>query len=131
SALALPDEPLYGVKRAVEDAQLLVASGAAKERLMTRFEQRRRDEVNILLTMRRDTAIAFHGTIQAFQPEGWEVSGLYLHVDRATTIAGTPIVGGRAYVQGRTQGGQLFASAISVAPGSGPLASPTARPTTT
>jgi uncharacterized membrane protein YgcG len=131
SALALPDEPLYGVKRAVEDAQLLVASSAQKDQLVARFEQRRRDEVNLLLAMRRDAAIAFEGTIESIQPDGLDISGLYLHVDRATVISGTPIVGSRARVQGYTQGGRLFAAFVNVEPGSGPTMIPAAQPTAT
>ena len=45
SASALPSEPLYGVKRAVEDARLLVAAGSEKEQLAASFGQRRRDEI--------------------------------------------------------------------------------------
>jgi uncharacterized membrane protein YgcG len=129
SAVALPDEPLYGVKRAVEDAQLLVASTAQKGQLAARFEQRRRDEVNMLLAMRRDSAIAFEGTIDSIQPDGLDVSGLYLHIDRATTIAGTPAVGARARVQGRARDGQLFATFVSVEPGGDPQHIPPAQPT--
>jgi uncharacterized membrane protein YgcG len=131
SALALPDEPLYGVKRAVEDAQLLVAAGVQKEQLVERFEQRRRDEVNMLLAMRRDATITFDGAIESVQPDGLDISGLYLHVDRATVISGAPIVGRSARVQGYTRGGQLFATFISVEPSSGPIIIPTAQPTAT
>jgi uncharacterized membrane protein YgcG len=129
SASALPSEPLYGVKRAVEDVQLLVAAGAQKDQLAASFGQRRRDEINLLLVMRRDTAIAFEGTIEIIQPNGWEVSGLYIYFDPATTIAGTPAVGSHARIQGHTRAGQLHADSISVEPGGSPIASPTATVT--
>ena len=135
SASALPSEPLYGVKRAVEDARLLVATGAEKEQLVASFGQRRRDEINLLLTMRRDTMIAFEGTIELIRPNGWEVAGLYIYLDRATTIAGTPLLGSHARIQGHTEAGRLLADMISIEPGSNAILSPTvtatARPSAT
>jgi len=135
SASALPSEPLYGVKRAVEDARLLVATGAEKEQLVASFGQRRRDEINLLLTMRRDTMIAFEGTIELIRPNGWEVAGLYIYLDRATTITGTPVLGSHARIQGHTEAGRLLADMISIEPGSNAILSPTvtatARPSAT
>jgi uncharacterized membrane protein YgcG len=129
SASALPSEPLYGVKRAVEDARLLVADGAEKEQLAASFGQRRRDEIYQLLARRRDTAIAFEGTIEIIQPNGWEISGLYIYLDHATTIAGKPVVGGHARIQGHTEAGRLLADSINIEPSSNSILSPTATAT--
>ena len=129
SATALPDEPLYSVKRTVEDARLLLSSGAERAELTTNFEQRRREEITVLLASQRAAAIEFEGPIQALKPDSWIIDGLTVQIDRATSITGTPFVGWRAQVQGRTAGGQLFATSIDVEPGSGPLPTPTASPT--
>jgi hypothetical protein len=129
SATALPDEPLYSVKRTVEDARLLLSSGAERAELATSFEQRRRDEITVLLASQRAATIEFEGPIQALKPDSWIVDGLTVHLDWAPSITGTPFVGWRAHVRGRTAGGQLFATSLEIEPGSGPLPTPTASPT--
>jgi hypothetical protein len=135
SAAALPDEPLYPIKRVVEDVQLLVVSGAEQEQLAMRFELRRRAEISALLAQQRTATVAFAGAIDSIQPDRWVIGGLPVRVDGATSVSGTPLVGWRAHVQGRIQGAELFATSISVEPGSGPLptatATATAEPTDT
>lgn len=128
SASALPNEALYPVKRAVEDTQLLLA-GADRETLATRFEQRRRDEVTALLADGHSAAVEFEGIIEAIQPDQWVISGLTTRVGQSTPVAGIPQIGARARVQGRTDGGVLVATFITVEPGALPAAAPTATAT--
>jgi hypothetical protein len=126
---ALPNDPLYSVKRGVEDARLLLASQAERASLARQFEQRRRDEVARLLDDRGTAAVAFDGQLQELQPGRWIVSGLMVRLDPATAVTGTPGIDARLHVQGHTENGQLHATSIQIEPGTGLLL--TATPTVT
>ena len=129
SDAALPSQPLYPVKRAVEDVRLLFAGGAARSELDGRFAQRRRDEIGELLAERDAATVEFEGTIESTRPDGLDISGLYVHLDGGTRVSGKPLVGWRARVRGRTEAGQLIASSVEVEPNSGPPPTPTHAPT--
>jgi uncharacterized membrane protein YgcG len=129
SASALPNQTLYPVKRAVEDVQLMLAAGTARSELVGRFEQRRRDEVRALIADGEAAAVAFDGSLDAIQGDRWMVSGVVIRVTPATRISGTPMIGWRVNVQGRTASGQFSATSIDIVPNSGPP--PTATPTHT
>src|SRR5512135_2112530 len=75
SGSALPGDPLYSLKRAVENVQLNSASSPTQQQeLRQEFEQRRRDEANELLDARRESEVKFNGTIEVIQPNAWIVS---------------------------------------------------------
>ena len=127
SASALPGDPLYGVKRAVENLRLSLATDTAHGTLSAQFGQERLDEVAALLDAGREAEVEFEGAIESIQPEAWLVAGLVVRVNSATRIAGDPQVGLRAGVQGRTLDGMLIATSITVEPGEPPEPAP--RPT--
>ncbi|HLF24875.1 MAG TPA: DUF5666 domain-containing protein [Anaerolineae bacterium] len=128
SASALPGDPLYGVKRIVENTRLTLASDpAARGQLAAQFDQERIDEIGALLSAGREAEVEFSGVIESVQAGAWVVAGLPVSIDDHTRIAGEPYVGLRAQVRGRTVDGLLIALAITVEPGAGPT--PTPRPT--
>ncbi|HSD83154.1 MAG TPA: DUF5666 domain-containing protein, partial [Anaerolineae bacterium] len=115
SSSALPGDPLYGLKRTVESTQLsLSGSAAARESLADQFAQRRRDEVNQLLSAGRPSEVEFTGTIEALQPKAWIVSGLVVQIEADTQIRGTPQINRWAEVRGVTGPNGLRASSITI-----------------
>lgn len=130
SGSALPGEPLYSVKRVVEDTRLLLVPQAGRPGLAAQFEQRRRDEIVRLLSERRAASVAFDAPIEAIQSGQWTIGGLPVRIDQATALFGTPGLGARAHVQGRTENGQLFATLIQIEAGTGvpPPPTPSAMP---
>jgi hypothetical protein len=132
SASALPGDPLYGVKRAVENARLSLASSlSGRGALAAQFEQERISEIAALLDAGREAEVEFTGIIESIQPDAWLVAGLVVRTNEGTRIDGSPQVGLRAQVQGRTLDGMLIATAIVVEPGAGPTPEPEPRPTAT
>jgi hypothetical protein len=115
SGSALPGDPLYGLKRTVEDVQLNTASSpAARQELQQEFEQRRIDETNKLLDVGRQSEVEFTGTIEAMQPNAWIVSGLVVQLGPDTQIVGTPQINRMAEIRGVTGPNGLRASSISI-----------------
>jgi hypothetical protein len=115
SGSALPGDPLYGLKRTVENAQLnFSGSTAARESLADQFAQRRRDEVNQLLSAGRPGEVEFTGPIEAMQPAVWIVSNVVVQIDANTQIDGTPQINRLAEVRGVTGPTGLRAAAISI-----------------
>lgn len=132
SGSALPGDPLYGLKRAVENAQLnLSGSASARESLADQFAQRRRDEVNQLLSAGRPGEVEFTGTIEALQPEAWIVSGLVVQLAADTQISGTPQINRVAEVRGVIGPHGLRASSISIASSGEPAITPEPEATPT
>ena len=132
SGSALPGDPLYGLKRTVENVRLNSASSPTqRQELRQEFDQRRRDEANELLDARRESAVEFTGTIEVIQPNAWIVSGLVVQVDANTQIAGTPQINRVAEVHGMTGPNGLRASSISIEPSDEPTITPTPRATET
>jgi hypothetical protein len=122
SASALPGDPLYGVKRLVENARLSLASDRAT--LAAQFDQERVRETQALLSVGREAEVEFGGVIESIQPRAWVVAGLPVGIDATTRIDGEPQVGLRAQVRGRTAGGMLTAASIAVERGEQPTPVP-------
>jgi cell division septation protein DedD len=115
SGSALPGDPLYGVKRTVENVRLsLTTDNAARAALTGQFEGIRRDEANALLDAGRETEVEFSGAIQSIQPKAWVVSGLVVQLDNTTKINGEPKIDRRAQVDGRTGPNGLWAKEITI-----------------
>jgi cell division septation protein DedD len=115
SGSALPGDPLYGLKRTVEDVRLQSASSPAQhEALQREFEQRRVNETNQLLDAGREGEVEFTGTIEEIQTKAWIVSSLVVQVDANTAIVGTPQINRVAEVHGVTGPGGLRATSISI-----------------
>ncbi|HKZ84705.1 MAG TPA: DUF5666 domain-containing protein [Anaerolineae bacterium] len=127
SASALPGDPLYGVKRTVENALLSISSDPAT--LAAQFERERVDEVVALLAAGREAEVEFSGVIESIQPNVWVVSGVPVAIDGRTGVEGDPQIGRRAQVRGRTRNGLLVAASIVVEAGAEPAPEPTVEPT--
>jgi hypothetical protein len=115
SGSSLPGDPLYGIKRTVENVQLSTSgSPVVREELQREFEQRRRDEANQLLDAGRESEVELTGPIESIQPNSWIVGGLAIAVDAHTSIVGTPQLNRLAEIKGVTGPGGLRASAITI-----------------
>ncbi len=126
SGSALPGDPLYGVKRAVENVRLSLAPDtASRDALTAQFYRERIDETTALLTAGQEAEVEFSAIIESIQPDTWVVTGLAVQVDGATHIDGVPLVSRRAQVRGRTVDGVLIATSISVEPSGEPAPSAT------
>ncbi len=98
---ALPGDLLYGIKLAVEDAQLaLVPQPAGRQELAAEFEARRIEEAQDLLASRREATVAFTGDIQVISGERWVVGGVPVQV--ADSLGSTFSLGQRVRVTGRS-----------------------------
>ncbi len=132
SGSALPGDPLYGLKRTVEDVRLnATGSPTQRQELQREFEQRRRDETDELLSARREGEVDFTGTIEAIQPGAWIVSSLVVQLDAHTQIVGTPQIDRVAEVRGATGPRGLRASSISIESSGEPAITPTPGTTET
>ena len=115
SGSALPGDPLYGLKRTVEDVRLNTASSpAVRQVLQHEFEQRRIDETNELIDARRQSEVEFAGKIEGIQPNTWIVSGLAVQIEANTQIVGTPQINRMAEIHGVTGLQGLRASSITI-----------------
>jgi hypothetical protein len=124
SGAALPGDPLYGVKRAVERAQIVLAPN--DDTLLREFEQRRREEVGALLAADRLAEVEFSGVIESISGEVWKIAGFTVRVSSTTQIDGPAAIGARARVHGRTDRREVQAVTVSIDAASVP---PTATPT--
>ena len=132
SGSALPGDPLYPLKRTVENARLaFTADAAARTALRAEFETQRRLEASALLEARREIEVEFSGPIESIQANAWVVAGLVVRIDGATQISGTPQLDRWVTVRGRTQRTGLRALAITIQPGDDPTSVPTVLPTIT
>src|SRR5512139_1112593 len=101
SGSALPGDPLYGLKRTVEDVRLNTASSLTqRQELQREFEQRRLNETDALLNAGREGEVEFAGTIEVIQPDAWIVSSLVVQLDANTQVSGTPQIDRVAEVRG-------------------------------
>ncbi len=104
SARSLPDDPLYGLKRAAEVLQLdLTFDPAKKQALEDVYYQRRIDETESLLTSRRAAQVKFSGLVEAPFSDGWLVSGIRVIVTAQTEVDGEILPGMHVEVEGFTQ----------------------------
>ena len=140
SASALPGDPLYGLKRAVENVRLSLASDPVA--LAAQFDQERRDEIELLVAAGRPAQVEFRGIIESMGPDIWTIAGIPVGVDSGTQIIGFPEIGRMAGVRGLVANGQLTATSIRVegeessptptpTPGATPTPEPTETPTPT
>ncbi len=113
SGSALPGDPLYGLKRTVENARLtFTIDSAARTALQAQFERQRRIETNALLDAGRETEVQFSGPIESIQPDAWVIGGLVVRIDAQTQISGQPQIDRLADVRGLT--GRTGLRALSI-----------------
>src|SRR5579859_1400498 len=121
SAQSLPGDALYGVKRSVEDTQLLLAPDEqARARLQSEFDARRVHEVLAVAGEHRQVAVDFTGTLisrDGPQLQNWLVSGVAVLVSPQTPVDGVPAAGAQVRVLGKVQSsGVVLAQHVSVLP---------------
>jgi len=131
----LPGGPLYPIKRLGEEMVLrLPQSGDTRDSRFMEFEERRRDEVYLLLDHRLEARVAFKGEVEALSADQIVVDGISLQVTDRTQIEGPVAVGAQVLAVARTvRDGSLIAEKIGVQEPAPPTAtpSPTGTPTTT
>jgi hypothetical protein len=134
SAKALPGDLLYPIKTTGERIQWFVARDPVQRTALEQeFSNRRRQEAQAVVVQgRRVNSLPLDGTLEAFDDTHWTVSGLYLTLDPAVDIIGTPVVGARVHGVLRAPGdGRLlviYAEAEAPAEGGAPM--PVASPPT-
>ncbi len=131
SGSSLPGDPLYGLKRAVENVRLSVADTASRGALAAQFERTRIDETEALVEAGRSTKVEFVGTIKSMQSDTWLVDKVTVQVNPATRIEGEPAIGRRAQVEGITSPNGLQATSIKIETGNEPTPESTPKPTAT
>ena len=103
SAQSLPGDQLYGIKRAAEDAQILLAPTQAQPQLQEQFAEERVREVEAVTARGRAAPVEFEGQIQSLAGGRWVVSGITVIVSAGTRIEGAPAVGALVQVKGESQ----------------------------
>lgn len=130
SAHSLPGDPLYPVKRAAEQVQLLLTfDPTAKASLRSRFQERRQAEVEAVVAQGRQVEVELPGRIQSLSETIWWVGGYRVILGADTVVEGEPAVGLMADVDALAQAdGSLLARRITV---EGPRPKAPLRPTAT
>jgi len=134
SASSIPGEPLYGTKRFAENIQLVLSFDLENRTVLKdQFNQERINEIQMLLDKGREFEVKFRGVIENIEVDHWVVASLNIQIDSDTQIKGLPAEEKTAIISGRTQGGELTATRITVIAGELPVlpASPTKPPTLT
>ncbi|WP_322489831.1 DUF5667 domain-containing protein [Chloroflexus sp.] len=108
----MPGEPLYPIKRSIEQVQLTLSGNS--EQLKTSFAARRRYEVTALLAQSRAAEVEFHGTLELMSAERWQVSSILVMISDTTRIQGQPALGAVLIVHGRTTNDTVQAEVIIV-----------------
>jgi len=131
----LPGGPLYPIKRLGEEMVLrLPQSGDTRDSRIMEFEERRRDEVYLLLDHRLEARVTLRGEVEALSADQVVVDGITLQVTDRTQTEGPVAVGAQVLVVARTvRDGSLIAEKIGVQEAAPPTAtpSPTGTPTAT
>ena len=138
AASALPGEPLYQVKLASEQVQLLLAhDDSARQAIERAIADRRIQEAQTITQLRRPVAsLTIGGQLEALSDTEWQVAGLKIGITPQTRINGEPELG--AQVSGTVQApgdGRLIALELNVQStrrqSAAPVATDTPTPTAT
>jgi hypothetical protein len=85
STRALPGDGLYPVKLAAEQASnSLPASAANREELVSVYDNRRAEEVNAMIRVKRTGEVSFGGYLSNTKEKRWQVTGINLQIAQAT-----------------------------------------------
>ena len=117
SGQAIPGDPLYGVKRFVEESRL--ALSPAPDQLLESLREERLREARTLLSLSREGMVIFTGTVEVITSEQWTVAGMPVAITSSTEIEGDAVVGRAVEVTGNTAGGKVVADRIVVLGGEG------------
>ncbi len=129
----LPGQPLYPIKRLGEEMVLrLPQSNEVRDSRFVEFEERRRQEVNLLLDHRLEARVAFRGEVEAISTDQIVANSITLQITDRTQIEGPLAVGAQVLVVARTvRDGSLIAEKIKVEEPAPPTATPLPTATTT
>lgn len=110
SGRSLPGQPLYGVKRSVEQAQLALSGDAlARIRLEDAFDQRRAEEVRRLILSGKEQPVEFSGFLSRRIQEGynqWSAGGIDFTLSGTLQASAGSMAGGYVDVRGFVRGRQ-------------------------
>ncbi|MGI6375374.1 MAG: DUF5667 domain-containing protein [Anaerolineae bacterium] len=113
SASALPGEPLYGVKRAVESVRQALATGdAARQALDRTLAERRRFEARELQRLGRTAEVEFDGIVENAADGEWTMAGVRIQVPAAVLTGPAPL-GQTVWVRARVTAGRFVALQVS------------------
>lgn len=93
TADAVPGEALYGVKRTVENVQLLLTPAEQRPVLEQELRDRRTREVYKMLREGYEGVAEYYGEIVAIHPGAVEVGHITVSITPETVIIGSPAVG--------------------------------------
>lgn len=132
AAGSLPGDALYPVKRTWESARLtLTVNDSSREVLRSKFEKRRREEVQAVQELRRPVAVEFNGVVESMAGDAWQVGELALTITADTQVGSGVAIGQKVAVRALVkEDGSLNALTIRVIEDPRPL-SPRATPTYT
>jgi hypothetical protein len=127
----LPGQPLYPIKRFGEEMLLqLPQSSESRGAKTTEYDQRRRDEVHLLLDHHLEARVSFRGVVETLDASQVVVSGVSSQLTDETQVDGPLAVDAQVAVQARTvRDGTLFAERVVVERPAPPT--PTPSPTVT
>ena len=109
AADSLPGEPLYGLKRTVETAQLILARTPEQQAVLQQaFNLRRQTEVRRLLAQGQQSGVVFNGQIEAMTADEIVVDGLRVQLLAHTEIGAALQIGMQVQVEGLTQAGEVL-----------------------
>ncbi len=103
SAKALPGDQLYPVKRAAENLRLnLAVTLKDHQAVEDRYQARRINEVEQLLSLGRSAFVQFNGQVNNRDGERWDISGIDVHQNTQTILIGNILPGVVVEVEGLT-----------------------------
>lgn len=116
SAQSLPGDALYGVKRTVEQTQLLFTLDEdSRSRLQGEFDEQRVEEVQTVTMQKRTARVEFSGRVESMEGERWSVAHITVLLSPETRVEGMPSLGAFVEVSGTSQpDGTVLASLIAV-----------------
>ena len=115
SLSSLPGDLLYGIKRGMEDIQLLGASDPEKRAgLEETLNLRRVDEVNSLLQNMREELVQFQGKVTNGSGDTWLVASIQVTIVDETSIEGDLTPGMLIEVSGWTRAETVVADRIII-----------------
>jgi len=110
SAQAIPGQPLYSVKRTVEQAQLaLTTDQAARLKLEEEFDLRRVSEAEKLAETNYSGSIKLAGPLVASGDKKWSVGGVQLSLDDDQEALAESLIGSYIEVEGLVSAGDGLA----------------------
>lgn len=103
SAHALPGDPMYTIKRAIEELKLGFAFDTEKHHAIEeQFEERRVEEIHQLLAEKRSEMVEYYDTVEKMGEDTWIIGGVNVNILPGTEIIGEITAGMIVEVEGYT-----------------------------